>query len=128
MTKPAFRIEDAARSLRCGPELGEIAAALTRNCRRVFEVEEPSGSIVPYHSHAQEEIVVVIGGVLRFNVEEELTLVGEGQMIVIRERAVHACASVGDRPARLLVALSAGSQPAGQGAEQGREEDSSGNA
>ena len=128
MAKPTFRIEDAARFLRCAPEAGAIAAALTRNCPYVLEVEEPAGSVVPYHSHPQEETVVVFDGVLRFNVEEKLTLVEGGQMIVIRESAVHACASVGDRPARLLVALSGAPRPAGQGAEQEREEGLSGNA
>lgn len=126
MAKPPFRIVDAARSLRCAPELPEIAAALARSHGRVFEVVEPPGSIAPYHAHAQQETVIVLEGAMRFNVEEELTLVQRGQMIIIRKEAIHAFASVGSGPARLLVALSGDRLPAGQGAEQ--EEDLSGSA
>ena len=124
MAKPLFRLDNVARCLRCESEVPQVAAALSRSYSRAFEVVEPPGSGAPYHAHAQEETVIVIEGAMRFNVEEELVLVQRGHMIVIREKAVHACASVGDCPARLVVALSGDRLPAGRGAEPDGEPDS----
>lgn len=123
MAKPDLQIQEVADFLQCATEPGEIADALSRHCHHVFEVEELPGSIIPYHSHSQEETVVVLEGVLRLNVEENLTVVEEGQIAVIRENAVHAYASVGKGPARVLIGLSSGSLPAKRETDPGSEPD-----
>lgn len=112
MAKPDLQIKEVASFLQCAPEPSEIADALSRYCHHVFEVEELPGSIIPYHSHSQEETVVVLEGALRLNVEENLSVIEEGHIAVIRENAVHAYASVGKSPARVLIGLSGGPLPA----------------
>jgi quercetin dioxygenase-like cupin family protein len=72
---------------------------------RIFEVAQPAGSIVTYHTHEETESVIVLNGVMQFNVEEELVLVNSGEMITIRAKAIHAAAPLDNKPAKLLIAF-----------------------
>ncbi|OGL61493.1 MAG: hypothetical protein A3J27_15815 [Candidatus Tectomicrobia bacterium RIFCSPLOWO2_12_FULL_69_37] len=124
MTQPAYyRVEDVASALRCEPEPEEIVAALAERDYRIFEAEQPPGAFVPYHAHEEEETIIVLGGRMQFNVEEELVPVGKGEMIVIRAEAVHSAATVGGRTARLLIAFGAEKRPAKEAGWEGEEDD-----
>ena len=105
MKKPAYRLEDVATAYQCEPEQEEIISALAERDYRVFEVEQPAGAFVPYHTHDEEEAVIVIEGQMQFNVEEELVLVQQGEVITIREEAIHSARpggrGEGQAPARL---------------------------
>ncbi len=105
MKKPAYRLEDVAIAYQCESEQEEIIAALAERDYRVFEVEQPVGAFVPYHTHDEEEAVIVIEGQMQFNVEEELVLVQQGDVITIREEAIHSAAQVGEEKAKLLLAF-----------------------
>ena len=112
MSKPTYRLEDVATAYQCEPELEEIISALAERDYRVFEVEQPAGAFVPYHTHHEEEAIIVIEGQMQFNVEEELVLVQQGEVITIREEAIHSSAQVGEEKTRLLLAFpSDGSDP-----------------
>lgn len=112
--RPAYRVEDIAAAYQCEPEQEEIISALAERDYRVFEVEQPAGAFVPYHAHREEEAVIVVEGRMQFNVEEELVLVQSGEVITIREEAIHSAAQVGEEKARLLLAFpnDAGDPPA----------------
>ena len=105
MSKPAYRVEDVAAAYQCEPEQEEIISALAERDYRVFEVEQPAGAFVPYHAHYEEEAVIVVKGRMQFNVEEELVLVQSGEVITIREEAIHSAAQVGEEKVRLLLAF-----------------------
>ncbi|MCY3824952.1 MAG: cupin domain-containing protein [Nitrospinae bacterium] len=105
MKKPAYRLEDVAIAYQCEPEQEEIISALAERDYRVFEVEQPAGAFVPYHTHDEEEAVIVIEGQMQFNVEEELVLVQQGEVITIREEAIHSAAQIGEEKAKLLLAF-----------------------
>lgn len=105
MKKPAYRLEDVATAYQCEPEQEEIISALAERDYRVFEVEQPAGAFVPYHTHDEEEAVIVIEGRMQFNVEEELVLVQQGEVITIREEAIHSAAQIGEEKAKLLLAF-----------------------
>jgi len=100
------RIENVALAFGCGTGHRAILSALAEDFRRVVEVIEPAGVVVPYHTHRQDEIIIVVEGRVQFNVEEELVLLQKGEMITIRSGAIHASAPVDGRPARLLIAYS----------------------
>ena len=101
-----FVLDDAALALRCGTGAEEILDALGGHYTTVFETEEPAGAATPYHVHTEDEAVIVTGGRMRFNVEEELVLLKPGEMITIRAGAIHASASVGRETARMFIAMS----------------------
>ena len=105
MKKPAYRLEDVATAYQYEPEQEEIISALAERDYRVFEVEQPAGAFVPYHTHDEEEAVIVIEGRMQFNVEEELVLVQQGEVITIREEAIHSAAQIGEDKAKLLLAF-----------------------
>ena len=42
---------------------------------------------------------------MQFNVEEELVLVQQGEVITIREEAIHSAAQIGEEKAKLLLAF-----------------------
>ncbi len=123
MKKPAYRVEDVATAFRCEPEQEEIISALAERDYRIFEVEQPPNAFVPYHTHNEEETIIVIDGEMQFNVEEELVRVEKGEMITIRDEAIHSAAPLGGRPARLLVAFGGSRHSAREADWDGEEED-----
>jgi quercetin dioxygenase-like cupin family protein len=110
MSKPTYRVEEVATAFSCEPVQDEIVSALSERDFRIFEVEQPKDAMVPYHTHDEEEKLIVLGGRMQFNVEEELVLLEEGEMITIREGAIHAAAPVDGKPAKLLIAFGGGGE------------------
>ena len=106
MPKPDLKVQKAASFLQCPFVAEEIAEALSSTCREVLDLREAPGTIIPYHSHPEDKTIVVLEGVLRLNVEERLTVVEEGDVAIIRANAIHAYASIGKNPARILIGLS----------------------
>lgn len=101
--KAKYRVENVTLALQCEPEQDAIVSALVERDYRIFEVEQPAGAIVPYHTHDEEETIVVLAGRVQFNVEEELVLIEKGEMITIRAGAIHAAAPVDGDSARILL-------------------------
>ncbi len=100
-----YQVGHVGDSLHCGTLRGEIISALLELDCRIFEVAQPAGSIVPYHTHEETESVIVLNGIMQFNVEEELVLVNSGEIITIRAKAIHAAAPLDNKPAKLLLAF-----------------------
>lgn len=105
MSKPTYRVEEVTKAFQCEPEQEEIISALSERDFRIFEVEQPADALVPYHTHEEEETLIVVDGRMQFNIEEELVLLEKGDMITIREGAIHAAASIGGKPAKILIAF-----------------------
>ncbi|MDA1000215.1 MAG: cupin domain-containing protein [bacterium] len=101
--KSSYRVEDVAFALQCEPDQEAIVSALAERDYRIFEVEQPAGAIVPYHTHDEEETIVLLDGRVQFNVEEELVVLEKGEMITIRAGAIHAAAPVDGDSARILL-------------------------
>ena len=105
MSKPTYRVDDVAKVFQCEPEQEEIISALSERDFRIFEVEQPADALVPYHTHEEEERLIILDGRMQFNVEEDLVLLEKGEMITIREGAIHAAASIDGKPAKILIAF-----------------------
>jgi quercetin dioxygenase-like cupin family protein len=54
------------------------------------------GTVVPQHAHAEETVVYVLQGAVRFRVERDETTVREGEVLVIAAGAVHQAESLDD--------------------------------
>jgi len=121
MSKPTYRVEDVAKAFSCAPDQEDIVSALSERDFRIFEVEQPKDALVPYHTHDEEERLIVLEGRMQFNVEEELVVLEGGEMITIREGAIHAAAPVGGKSAKMLIAF--GGDEEGGGEPEGWGED-----
>lgn len=73
----------------------------------VFEMTVPPGARVPPpHSHKNnEEVLVVLDGVLRYTVDEETRDLEPGERMWTPKGSVHGFSNPGDRLARALVIL-----------------------
>ena len=73
----------------------------------VFEMIVPPGARVPPpHSHTNnEEVVVVLEGVLRYTVDEETRDLGPGERMYTRKGSVHGFSNPHGKPARALIVL-----------------------
>ncbi len=105
MSKPTYRVDDVAKVFQCEPEQEEIISALSERDFRIFEVVQPADALVPYHTHEEDERLIILDGRMQFNVEEDLVLLEKGEMITIREGAIHAAASIDGKPAKILIAF-----------------------
>ena len=110
MPKPFYTVEEVSKAFSCEPVQDEIVSALAERDFRIFEVEQPKDAMVPYHTHDEEEKLIVLKGRMQFNVEEELVLIEKGEVITIREGAIHAAAPVDGKPAKLLIAFDGGEE------------------
>ena len=105
MSKPTYRVDDVSKAFQCEPDQEEIISALSERDFRIFEVEQPADALIPYHTHEEEETLIIIDGRMQFNVEEDLVLLEKGEMITIREGAIHSAASIDGKPAKILIAF-----------------------
>ena len=91
--------------LDCDTEPEEIVQAMSDLGFKLFGAVQPPGVLVPYHTHEQDEWLIVLEGWMKLIIEEELVMVEEGEVITISAHAVHGAVAVGDEPARILVAF-----------------------
>ncbi len=63
---------------------------------------DPRGGQVPWHSHDQEEVYVVLEGAGEMCVGEERSTVTAGQAVFIPPGAFHQLTNIGDTPLRIL--------------------------
>ena len=77
------------------------------------------GAVFPVHRHPEEQITVVLGGRIAFEVDGERREVGPGEVVVIPGDVPHGATVVGDEPVETLNTLSprrlTGPTPAGAG-------------
>lgn len=72
----------------------DILQTLVKKGYTVYGVEQKPNQLVPYHKHPSEEMAVVIEGIVRFIIEEEIVDVHAGELIRIAPESVHANISV----------------------------------
>lgn len=84
-----------------------IDGTVTGAASGVFEMIVPPGARVPPpHSHTQnEEVIVVLEGVLRYSVDEETRDLKAGERMYTPRGSVHGFSNPHDKPARALVIL-----------------------
>lgn len=63
---------------------------------------DPHGGQVPWHSHAQEEVYVVLQGQGEMCLGEERTVVTSGQAVYVPSGVFHQMTNVGAEPLRML--------------------------
>ncbi len=63
---------------------------------------DPRGGQVPWHSHDQEEVYVVLEGAGEMCVGEERRIVTPGQAVFVPPGAFHQLTNIGDTPLRML--------------------------
>jgi len=64
------------------------------------------GAVFPVHSHPEEQITMVLGGRIRFDVAGEPITLSAGQVAVIPPNVPHGATVLGDEPVETLNALS----------------------
>ncbi len=70
----------------------------------MFELTVPPGAkSPPAHSHANEEMIYCLEGVLRSTVDDEIRDIGPGETSYTPAGIVHAFSNPHDKPARVLV-------------------------
>lgn len=73
---------------------------------KIFEMQNEQGTLVPYHAHAFNETILVLEGMVRFIVEEDIVDVYPGQIITIRPFAIHLAAFPKEEGARFYMLFS----------------------
>lgn len=87
----------------CGNELSDLLPILVKKGYTVYGVEQQPNQLVPYHKHPSEEMVIVLEGVVRFIIEEEIVDVHEGEIIRIAADTIHSNVSINDDEASSLL-------------------------
>lgn len=84
-----------------------IDGTVTGAASGVFEMTVPPGARVPPpHSHTKnEEVIVVLEGVLRYSVDEETRDLKAGERMYTPRGSVHGFSNPHDKPARALIIL-----------------------
>ncbi len=87
-----------------GTRVGAAAGAQDLGCT-LYEID-PGGQGAPYHAHyANEELLIVLDGVLELRTPEGIREVGGGAVVAFRAgpSGAHRLRNVSDRPARYLM-------------------------
>ncbi|MDH4263715.1 MAG: cupin domain-containing protein [Spirochaetia bacterium] len=56
---------------------------------KIYEMSQKQGDLIPYHTHAYKEIIVMAEGHMRMIIEEDLIDLKEGDIITVKPWAVH---------------------------------------
>ncbi len=64
------------------------------------------GSVFPEHSHPQEQITVVVSGLIRFKIGETIVDLGPGKVAVIPANTPHGAEVIDDHPVETFNAFS----------------------
>ena len=91
--------------LDCDAEPDEIMEAMSDRDFKVSGAVQPAGVLVPYHTHEQEEWIIVLEGCMKLIIEEELVMLEVGEVITISAGAVHGAVAIGGESAKILIAF-----------------------
>ena len=87
-----YDIQDSRRIFGSELELHRFLKTLLIKRHRVYELKHSRGELVPYHSHAVPEMILVLEGKMRLIIEEDIVDLAEGEMITIQPHAIHLAA------------------------------------
>ena len=79
-----------------------IKGLLLKNYK-IYEINQKKGELVPYHSHAHQEIILLLEGSMRLIIEEEIIDLQAGEMITIEPWAIHLASFPQDSGARFYL-------------------------
>jgi quercetin dioxygenase-like cupin family protein len=100
-----YSLDSIENLLHCEADPEEILSALAEQNLKVFGVVQPANVIIPYHTHDEEELLIVLEGRMKFIIEEEPVMVGVGEALTIAPHSIHLAVAVDDSPAKLLIAF-----------------------
>ncbi|MFQ6110588.1 MAG: cupin domain-containing protein [Nitrospinota bacterium] len=99
-----YEIHSLYEILECEPNREEIISALAERSCRVFEVIQPANALVPYHVHEEDEVIIMLEGQVKMNIEEDLIVIGLGDVLTIKAESIHSAMTMDEKPAKLLLA------------------------
>jgi len=56
---------------------------------KIYEMNQNSGDLIPYHTHSHKEIIIITEGKMRMIIEEDIIDLKDGDVITIKPWAIH---------------------------------------
>lgn len=106
MGQPYYDIQDSRRIFGSEVELMKFLKALLIKDYKIYEMCNEQGTLVPYHAHAFTETILVLDGMMRMIIEEDIIDLYPGQMVTIQPFAIHLAAFPKEGGARFYLLFS----------------------
>ena len=92
MATQYYDIQDSRRIFGSEVELMKFLKSLLIKDYKIYEMHNEQGTMVPYHAHAFTETILVLEGMMRLIIEEDIIDVYPGQIVTINPFAIHLAA------------------------------------
>lgn len=92
MRQPYYDIQDSRRIFGSEVELMKFLKTLLIKDYKIYEMHNEQGTLVPYHAHAFAETILVLEGMMRMIIEEDIVDLYPGQMVTLQPFAIHLAA------------------------------------
>ncbi|MCX7632670.1 MAG: AraC family ligand binding domain-containing protein [Turneriella sp.] len=106
MTRPYYDIQDSRRIFGSEVELMKFLKNLLLRDYKIYEMQYEQGTLVPYHAHSFAETMLVLEGMVRMIIEEDIVDVYPGQIVTIQPFAIHLAAFPREGGARFYLLYS----------------------
>lgn len=106
MGQPYYDIQDSRRIFGSEVELMKFLKTLLIKDYKIYEMYNEQGTLVPYHAHAFTETILVLDGMMRMIIEEDIIDLYPGQMVTIQPFAIHLAAFPHESGARFYLLFS----------------------
>lgn len=103
MAQPYYDIQDSRRIFGSEVELKKFLKTLLIKDYKIYEMQNEQGTMVPYHAHAFAETILVLEGMVRMIIEEDIVDIYPGQMVTIQPFAIHLAAFPNEDGARFYL-------------------------
>lgn len=101
--KPFYQIRNSGEVFRSEKDLSRFIKKLLLGDAKVFEIRHRKGDLVPYHAHKNTEMVLVLSGMVRLFIEEDIIDLKAGEMVTIEPYAIHLLAFPDNKGARFYL-------------------------
>ncbi len=98
-----YDIQDSRQLFGSEVELMKFLKTLLIQEYKIYEMQNDQGSMVPYHAHAFAETILVLEGMVRMVIEEDIVDVHPGQIVTVKPFAVHLAAFPSEGGARFYL-------------------------
>ncbi len=103
MGHPYYDIQDSRRIFGSEVELMKFLKTLLIKDYKIYEMQNEQGTLVPYHAHSFAETILVLEGMVRMIIEEDIVDLYPGQMVTIQPYAIHLAAFPNEGGARFYL-------------------------
>lgn len=103
MSQAYYDIQDSRRIFGSEVELMKFLKTLLIKDYKIYEMQNEQGTMVPYHAHAFAETILVLEGMVRMIIEEDIVDLYPGQMVTIQPFAIHLAAFPNEGGARFYL-------------------------